>query len=196
MAYSGTIDPTKPLFNGPAGQGDDELRKLKTDLLERFGTIIENIDADPWTIKKQALESKFGPTYIRHLSFQPRDNTSAISRGIAAISPNAHTNLVVYGQAILPIGALLTGAQVRYTSLAAAAVIGITLYRVYDGGGPDTIATFAPTSGAGVAVTTSAGVVPAVVVREGDTFVYVISLDTTTAPNVNDVMLHWAGLFY
>lgn len=196
MTYTKTIDPTQPPFNGFAGQGDDILRDLQTALLERFATIIENVDSDPWVIKKAALESKFGPTFIRHLDFQPRDNTSSLSRGVDAISPNAHTTLNLYGQAILPVGVLLTGAQVRYTSMHAAATIGITLYRVYDGGGPDTIATFAPTSGAGVPVTIGAAVSPAVTVREGDSFVFLIALDTTASPNVNDVMLHWAMLGY
>ncbi len=196
MTRAYVIDPALPPFNGPAGQGDDMLRAIQGGFLERLADVVEDVNADPWTLKKTALESKFGPTIIHHLAFQPRDEATPISRGVGAVSPNANANINIYGQATLPIGALLTGAQVRYTSMHANAVIGITLYRVYDGGGPDSLATFAPTSGAGVPVTTTAGVVPAVTVREGDNFVYLISLDTTTAPNPNDVMLHWAGLFY
>lgn len=55
MPYSEPLDITTPSDASPISQGDDAIRQLKRAFLERLGRIVEDITADPWVLKKEAV---------------------------------------------------------------------------------------------------------------------------------------------
>lgn len=47
MTFIADIDPTTPAFNDPAGQGDDQIRQLKGDILDSFPNIDAAVNSTP-----------------------------------------------------------------------------------------------------------------------------------------------------
>jgi hypothetical protein len=65
MAYTRNWDSTTPAGSAQLSAGDDAIRALKEDLEERFATLVDDIDADPWVLKEDqvgTIGSKVGKT--------------------------------------------------------------------------------------------------------------------------------------
>lgn len=55
MPFLDTIDPAVPAGTEVAGNGDDRIRELKRAIIERVESFFASIDADPWTVKPDAI---------------------------------------------------------------------------------------------------------------------------------------------
>lgn len=192
MPYSGTIDPTTPAFDGDAGQGDDQIRNLKRDILERLNSFFEDANAEPLVPKKGDLGLAIDQKILHNL-FAPRDDATSFSRGTSAISPNSHAQSVFYGSMSFPAGTHITTARCKFNvNVASNASVSISLYRVFEGGGPDLLGTIT-SSGSGSGVET----VSLDITRDtiaGDIYTFVVTLNTLISPNANDAQFYWAQI--
>lgn len=193
MTYLNALDPTMPPFDGEVGQGDDVIRNNTAAIRERMSRIVEDVDADPWVLKSTALIRTTIPRQISHLGFQPRDDTSSISRGLGSTSPRTQTSLTLYGEVIIPDAVQLAAATVRMGSFHSAATVAGILYRVFDGGGPDILATFSATANAGFIDSVGGGALP-YNNQPGDRFIFLVTLDSTSASAAGDAQLAWANI--
>jgi hypothetical protein len=55
MAYTDPLDPITPTDADRVSGGDDRIRELKRALIERFSTIIEDLDDDPLVLKDEVF---------------------------------------------------------------------------------------------------------------------------------------------
>lgn len=192
MPYSGTIDPATPAFDGDAGQGDDQLRALKRDILERLNSFFVDANADPLVPKEGDLGLAIDVKILHNL-FAPRDNTTSFSRGTSAISPNSHAQSVFYGSMSFPAGTHITTARCKFSAAVGSnASVNIDIFRVFEGGGPTLLGNIA-TSGSGSGVQTVAVDITRDVVA-GDIYTFVVTLNTLVSPNVNDAQFYWAQI--
>lgn len=192
MPYSQPIDPTTPAFDGDAGQGDDELRNLKTAIRERFNSFFEDVDADPLVPKKGDLGLAINNKILHNL-FAPRDDATSFSRGTSAISPNSHAQSVFYGSMSFPAGTHITTARCKFSAAVASnASVSINIFRVFEGGGPDLLGSIS-TSGSGSGIETVSIDITRDTV-EGDIYTFVVTLNTLISPNVNDAQFYWAQI--
>lgn len=192
MAYSNPLDPATPAFDGDAGLGDDQLRELKAALKERVESFFEDINGDPWKPRSAALGLVVS-SRILHTQFAPRDNATSYSRGVAAISPNAHTQSVFYGSLAFDPGITIKTATCKLSAAVGSnAGVNVDVYRVYEGGGPDLLGSIA-TSGSGSGIQTVSLDITRVTVA-GDLYTFVVILNTLTSPNVNDAQFYWAQI--
>lgn len=190
MAYTEVLNPATPADGDLLSAGDDSIRQFKRAIIERLLTIVVDVDANPLVIKPSALLAS-KKQRISHTAFQPRDDASSISRGVAALSPNSLTSLPVYGTMSFAPGFQLIKARLKVKSNHANAAVTGTLYRVFEGGGPDVVTTFTAALNGGVQTLEQT---IAQNVLDGDLYTFHVVLDTTTAGAANDGQLFWAEL--
>lgn len=187
MTFVETLDPLTPGDDELVEDGDDAMRQFKRWAVERFESLVEDIDQDPLRIRANALIHAL--TYrISHTAFQPRDDTTDVSRGVAALSMRTKTSSTFYGTLQIPAGVTISKARIKVASNSNGAVATAQLYRVFDAG-LDLLASFAATENDGVQIleqTIDFGI------SEGDLLTFVIILNTTDADNNNDAQLYWA----
>lgn len=55
--FDEALDPATPGGSDPVSSGDDMIRQFKRAMIERFESIIEDIDVEPWVLKRSAVVS-------------------------------------------------------------------------------------------------------------------------------------------
>jgi hypothetical protein len=115
MAYTNTWITNSPLGSADAKTVDDEFRKLRVDLEERFeGTFITDVAVDPWVVKPEILGNKVGKNIaLHHSHFSPSVTYDAAVGSVLSrvnlYSENTRgSSLTLFGAVVLPPGVTVT----------------------------------------------------------------------------------------
>lgn len=135
------------------------------------------------------LHGSFTPM-IPSSEFQPSVSSVTVSYAAGAVAPSDLEAITLIGTLVIPVGQVITGVSVRLANNDANAVASAEVFRVFDGGGPTSLATLTSTPAGGTQTIASGAL--AQTVAEGDRYVWVVTLDTSAATNANDAQLFWA----